>query len=90
MRFEYDSDKSISNERKHGIDFDTAQRLWLDSNLFVLPSRFPNEPRYLAVGRIEERYFTAIFTERDEKIRLISVRRSRNEEKNLYEQNKQR
>lgn len=89
MQFEYDPGKSISNSRKHGIDFDQAQGLWLDSNLFILPSRFPDEPRFLAVGRIDERFFTAVFTERDDKIRLISVRRAREEESKLYEQNQQ-
>lgn len=90
MQFEYDPAKSISNNRKHGIDFEQAQELWLDSNLFILPSRFPLESRYLAVGRIEERLFTAIFTERDDKVRLISVRRARDEETKLYEQNQQK
>ena len=90
MRFDYDPNKSISNSAKHGIDFEQAQRLWLDSNLFILPSRFPHESRYLAISRIDERLYTAIFTERDDKIRLISVRRARKEEIELYEQNKQR
>jgi len=89
MAFEYDSAKSISNSRKHRIDFLQAQVLWLDPDLFILPSRFPKEPRYLAIGRIEERFYTAIFTERNDQIRLISVRRARDEEEQLYEQNKQ-
>ena len=90
MQFEYDPDKSISNRKKHGIDFERAQRLWLDSDLLILPSRFPHESRYLAISRIDERFYTAIFTERDDKVRLISVRRARKEEIELYEQNKQR
>ena len=90
MQFEYDPAKSISTSRKHGINFDQAKGLWLDSNLFILPSRFPDEPRFLAVGRIDERFFTAIFTERDDRIRLISVRRAREEELKLYEQNQQK
>ena len=89
MAFEYDSAKSISNSRKHRIDFLQAQVLWLDPDLFILPSRFPEEPRYLAIGRIEERFYTAIFTERNDRIRLISVRRPRDEEEQLYDQNKQ-
>ena len=89
MEFEYDSAKSISNNRKRGIDFLQAQALWLDPDLFIFPSRFPEEPRYLAIGRIEERFYTAIFTERNDRIRLISVRHARDEEEELYEQNKQ-
>ncbi len=90
MQFEYDPEKSMSNSQKHGIDFIQAQALWLDSNLFILPSRFLNESRYLAIGRIGVRYFTGIFTEREDKIRLISVRHSRKEEIKLYEQNEQK
>jgi len=89
MQFEYDPAIFISNHRKHSIDFEQAQELWLDTSLFILPSRFPHESRFLAVGKIDERLFTAIFTEREDKIRLISVRRAREEEIELYEQNQQ-
>ena len=90
MEFEYDPAKSNANARKHGIDFETAPKLWQDHGLIVLPSRFAEETRFLAVGRIEDKHWTAIFTERGECIRLISVRRSRTEERELYERNQQR
>jgi uncharacterized DUF497 family protein len=87
MEFEYDPEKSGTNARKHGIDFETAQKLWEDNGLLVLPSKFTEEARFLAIGRIEDKHWTAIFTDRDERTRLISVRRSRAEEKALYERN---
>lgn len=87
--FEYDLKKSDRNLKKHGIDFQQAQPLWKDKNLLILASRFPDEERYLAIGYISGLPWTAIFTERNERIRLISVRRSRKEEKALYEQNRQ-
>ena len=90
MEFEYDPEKSSTNARKHGIDFEVAQQLWQDNELLVLPSKFPEEARFLAVGRIEDKHWTAIFTERGERTRLISVRRSRAEEQALYERNQQR
>lgn len=90
MSFDYDPQKSRTNTGKHGIDFDEAQRLWDDPGLIVLPSRFPGENRFLAIGRIERVPWTAIFTERGDRIRLISVRRSRQEERILYEQNQSR
>ena len=90
MEFEYDPEKSRTNARKHGIDFVIAQQLWQDNGLLVLPAKFSEEARFLAVGRIEEKHWTAIFTERGELTRLISVRRSRAEEKALYERNQQR
>ena len=87
MVFEYDPEKSNANARKHGIDFETAQGLWQDNGLLVLPSTFAEETRFLAVGKIDDTHWTAIFTERDERTRLISVRRSRTEEEALYERN---
>ena len=90
MEFEYDPAKSDANARKHGIDFETARELWQDHGLIVLPSRFAEETRFLAVGRIEDKHWTAIFPERGERVRLISVRRSRTEERGLYERNQQR
>lgn len=53
MEFEYDPEKSRSNAAKHGIDFDAGQALWEDSGLLLLPSLYPDEPRYLAIGRLE-------------------------------------
>ncbi len=87
MEFEYDPKKSDTNARKHGIDFGTAQELWQDNGLLVLPSRFAEETRFLAVGQIEDKHWPAIFTERGERTRLITVRGSRAEEKALYERN---
>ena len=85
--FEFDPGKSAANHRKHGIDFESAQALWKDAGLVILPSRYPEEPRYLAIGRIGRLHWTAIFTERGDTIRLISVRRTRQNEKEIYEQN---
>lgn len=87
MEFEFDSQKSDTNALKHGLDFDHAQELWSDPGLVILPSRFADEPRYLAIGKLKSRHWTAIFTERADRVRLISVRRSRKEEKQLYERN---
>ena len=70
---------------KHGIDFDEAQALWDDPELLEVPARTMDEPRYLVIGRIGERHWSAVITYRDERIRLISVRRSRKEEVTLYE-----
>jgi uncharacterized DUF497 family protein len=85
MGFEYDPDKSAENKRKHGIDFELAQRLWADAGLVQIPARTTDEPRWLLIGRIEERHWSAIITRRGENIRLFSVRRSRDEEVALYE-----
>jgi uncharacterized DUF497 family protein len=89
MSFEYDPAKSAANKDKHGIDFDAAQALWLDDDLAELIStaNVSLEVRYLAIGCIEGRYWTAIFARRGEAIRIISVRRARKEEVRYYESN---
>ena len=83
--FEYDPDKSAANLAKHGIDFETAQALWDDDLRLVVETRFLSEPRQLVIGRIDGRVWTAIVTRRGDAIRIISVRRSRDEEVRRYE-----
>jgi len=85
MRFEYDPEKSAQNKAKHGIDFEEAQSLWLDPMLVEIPARTSDEPRWLLIGKIGEKHWSAIITRRGENIRLISVRRSRPEEVTIYE-----
>ena len=83
--FEFDEKKSQSNKSKHGIDFEDAQALWLDSNLIEIPALTSDEPRFLVIGKIHSKHWSAVITYRDENIRLISVRRSRAEEVKIYE-----
>ena len=82
--FEYD-DKSQANLEKHGIDFLDAQVLWEDPDLLEIRARSDDEPRFLAIGRIGSKHWSAVVTYRNGTIRLISVRRSRTREVELYE-----
>ena len=86
--FEFDGAKSQSNHSKHGIDFVEAQLLWLDSDLLEIPATTIDEPRFLMIGRIGDQHWSAVVTQRGENIRIISVRRSRVEEIELYESQK--
>jgi uncharacterized protein len=83
--FEYDPAKSEANRAKHGIDFVEAQALWDDEARIVAPAVSDGEQRWVMVGRIEDKLWSAIFTVRDEGIRIISVRRSRPKEVAQYE-----
>lgn len=83
--FEFDQAKSESNFVKHGIDFVKAQDLWKDPNLIEVPARNLDEPRFLMIGTIENRHWSAIVTHREGSIRIISVRRSRVLEVKIYE-----
>ena len=85
MEFEFDQRKSRSNQKKHGIDFGEAQALWEDPDLIEIPARTIDEPRFLVVGKIGESHWSGIVTYREGRIRIISVRRSREEEIELYE-----
>jgi uncharacterized DUF497 family protein len=83
--FIYDENKSSANKNKHGIDFNEAQQLWEDVDRIIIPARVMDELRFLIIGKIREIFWSAIFTIRKDKIRIISVRRSRKEEITIYE-----
>jgi uncharacterized DUF497 family protein len=83
--FEFDAAKSESNRVKHGIDFAEAQNLWNDPMLLEIPAKTDDEPRFLMIGRIQGKHWSAVVTYRAGNIRLISVRRARSEEVALYE-----
>ena len=85
MEFEFDAQKSQGNKQKHGIDFYEAQTLWDDPDLIEIPVRTSDEPRFLVVGKIAGKYWSGVITYRGDKIRIISVRRARKEEVNIYE-----
>jgi len=83
--FEFDERKSQVNLEKHGIDFVQAQELWKDPDLVEILAKTTDEPRFLVIGRISSKHWSAVVTPRDTSIRIISVRRSRAEEVAIYE-----
>ena len=85
LRFEYDEAKSRANVVKHGIDFSAAQDLWLDDDMLRIAARTEGEQRFIVIGRIADKHWSAIVTYRFGVIRLISVRRSRPAEVEAYE-----
>jgi len=85
MEFEFDPRKSESNKRKHGIDFVEAQALWDDPDRLEVPARTEGEKRFVLIGRIQDKHWSAVFTCRGDKTRIISVRHSRTQEVEAYE-----
>jgi uncharacterized DUF497 family protein len=85
MVFTFDLNKSNANRKKHGIDFVEAQALWDDPDLIEIPAKVTGEPRFLMIGQIYGKHYSAVVTYRDDKIRIISVRRARKEEVEIYE-----
>ncbi len=83
--FEFDPAKSEANLLKHGIDFTEAQILWRDTPRIEVPARTTDETRWMVIGRIGGRVWSAVVTYRDERVRIISVRPSRENEVTIYE-----
>lgn len=78
--FEFDERKSRMNLTKHGIDFVQAQALWNDPRFAEIQAKTEDESRFLVIGRINGKHWSAVVTPRGNTIRIISVRRSRVEE----------
>jgi len=85
MEFEFDSRKSVGNQQKHGLDFQQAQALWEDPDLIEIPVQTIDESRFLVIGMIAGKHWSGIITYRGHRVRIISVRRSRKEEVEIYE-----
>jgi len=84
MDFEFDPVKSAANKAKHGIDFVEARVLWNDPDRLEIPARSVDEPRTQVIGMIVSQSWSAFVTSRDERVRIISVRRARDEEEARY------
>ncbi|PHS37162.1 MAG: toxin [Sulfurovum sp.] len=85
MKYEYDENKSLSNKQKHAIDFEEAKELWNDNRLLEIKTSFSAEERYVNIGKIKNKFYTAVITYREDKVRIISIRRSRQKEIEIYE-----
>ena len=83
MEFEYDINKSAKNQHKHGVDFEEAKAIWAGDNV-VLPAITKGEQRYMIIGKIKSSVYSCIFTIREEKLRIISCRQSREKERKIY------
>lgn len=59
--------------------------LWDDLDRIEIPARTEDEPRYLVISQLKGKHYSAVITYRGEKVRIISVRRARVEEVEIYE-----
>ena len=82
--FEFDPDKNKANKLKHGIDFHMARRLWKDPRRVEIPARWVDESRFLIIACLKEEIWSAIYSMRGKRIRIISVRKARDNEKEIY------
>jgi uncharacterized DUF497 family protein len=84
VEFEWDEEKRQSNIAKHDIDFEDAQDLFDGRDVVDVESSYDLEPRHLRTGYVGDRLVTAIWTIRDDAVRIISVRSARDAEKRKY------
>ncbi len=86
MKFEYNINKSLSNKQKHGIDFEEAKLLWNDDRMVEILAPYEDEKRFINIGKINSKFYTVVTTIREkEMIRIISARRARKKEIEIYE-----
>jgi uncharacterized protein len=85
MQFEFDENKRLKNIETHGLDFMDADILFGNPHLKAPAKTVDEEQRWLAIGMIDDVYVTAVFTQRGSVIRIISLRRARNDEREKYQ-----
>lgn len=83
MQFEWDTNKEKLNLEKHGVSFSVAVNLLLQKH-YKIRSDQKNEIRYLAIGELHDYTFTVVYTEREERCRIISARRASKNEEKIY------
>jgi len=85
MQFEWDEYKNAQNVEKHGIDFVKAKDVFADPCAVTVSSKVRHsEERYLAIGIVDDRLITVVFTIRNDRTRIISARRARKNEREVY------
>lgn len=85
MVFEWDEEKNSRNIKKHGISFETASRVFDDPEYLEIPdlTHSNEEDRYIVIGKVEEVLFV-VYTEREDRVRIISARLARPIERRQY------
>jgi uncharacterized DUF497 family protein len=86
IEFEWDPQKSKLNQKKHGITFEQAISLWKTPFIEIkgIARTESGESRSACLGIVGNVLYTAIWTVRKNRIRIISVRRARENEKKIY------
>ncbi len=84
MDFEWDESKRIANLAKHGLDFLDGATLFDGRPVYTYPTVRLSEQRFVTIGPLDDRLVAVVWTDRMTAIRLISLRRARDEEKSRY------
>ncbi|GEO80079.1 BrnT family toxin [Pararhodospirillum oryzae] len=84
LPFEWDPQKNEINTSKHFIDFNDAKTIFFNFYINSTSKKESSEPRWIAVGDINGIIIAVVYTYRGEKIRIISARKARTDEKTRY------
>jgi uncharacterized protein len=85
MDFEWDSAKDLANRRKHGVDFRTAAKVFLDSYVLEFDDLDASgELRFNAIGLVDGRMLFVTYAVRGDVVRIISARGAEPHEKRKY------
>ncbi|MGA3263877.1 MAG: BrnT family toxin [Terracidiphilus sp.] len=86
MEFEWDPAKAETNLRKHRVPFLKASEVFKDGNRLERPdaSGDYDEERWIVIGRVERTILSVVYTQRGQRIRLISARRATRNEQRTY------
>ncbi len=89
LRFAWDVQKSVSNERKHNVSFEEAQAVFLDENALLIhdPDHSDEEDRFILLGLSANIRLLAVchcYRQGDEVIRIISARKASRAEQRCY------
>jgi uncharacterized protein len=85
MGFEWDSAKEQANRKKHGVDFQTAAKVFLDPYVIEFDDiDTKGELRFSAIGLVEGRMLFVTYTMRGDVVRIISARGAEPHEKRKY------
>jgi len=85
MDFEWDSAKDRANRKKHGVDFQTAAKVFLDPYVIEFDDLdATGEPRFSAIGLVDGRMIFVVYTMRGDVVRIISARGAEPHEKRKY------
>jgi uncharacterized DUF497 family protein len=90
LEFEWDRRKASSNRRKHSVDFEEAMSVFGDPLAITIadPIHSETEDRFVTIGESHRgRLIVVVFTDREERIRIISARRATRAERKNYEEN---
>ena len=86
MDITYDPNKDRSNQQKHGVSLGEAESMDWDTALERLDDRNDyGEDRYQALGFIGDRLYLAVYVDREEGRRIISLRKANSREYKEYE-----